>query len=64
LTWSVSDNGNGYTFSATNGTLDAGHTTSVTVTHITGAIGSTGSVTFSAPGAQNSPQIVNITCVV
>jgi hypothetical protein len=64
LTWSVSDNGNSYTFTATSGTIDAGQSTSVTVSHITGAIGSTGSVTFSASGAQNSPQTTTITCVV
>ncbi len=59
LTWNASNDG-GYTLSAASGTLDAGASTQVTVSNIL----KSGNVTFSARGAQGSPQAVTITCTV
>jgi hypothetical protein len=45
-------------FSDSGGTLGAGASTQVTVSHIQ----QPGSVTFSAPGANGSPQTFQINC--
>jgi serine/threonine-protein kinase len=58
LSWTALDNGGGFRLSPASGSIAAGGHETVTVSNIL----LSGSVTVSAPGAQNSPQTVTITC--
>jgi hypothetical protein len=60
MTWSASANGTSYTISPSSGQLDAGTNQAVTI----GNIVLSGSVTFTATSARDSPQHVSITCTV
>jgi hypothetical protein len=58
MAWSATAN-MGYILSPSSGTLEAGQQQTVSVTNV---LPGTGTVTVTAPMAQNSPQQVTITC--
>jgi hypothetical protein len=58
MAWSASTRSNGYVITPGSGTIAAGGSQTVSVSKIT----QSGSVTFTAPNAGNSPQQVTITC--
>jgi hypothetical protein len=57
MDWSAQGN-NGIHLSPSNGTLDGGESTTITIDNITSA----STVIIDADGAQNAPQTVTITC--
>jgi cytoskeletal protein RodZ len=60
LSWSATASVTGYSLSPASGTLNAGSQQVVTVSGILVS----GTITVTAPGAQQSPQQVNVTCQV
>ncbi len=60
FSWSASASVIGYKLSPTSGALDSGTQQTVTVSNIS----KSGTVTFTAQNARNSPQLVTITCTI